>query len=112
MSVPEAGLTRARRWYEARIPWQLRNEMGIELEVRGQPLAEIECRPQREAGVRLRVQPQCDCTLPPRRGSGLWAQFWRDRNVRFHRDMLCPPSPHLATPLDEVSADPTGIFWG
>ena len=44
--------------------------------------------------------------------SGLWAQFWRDRNVRFHRDMLCPPSPHLATPLDEVSADPTGIFWG
>ena len=41
-----------------------------------------------------------------------WTPYWRDRNARFHRYDLVTPTADVATLIDEVTADPTGIFWG
>jgi hypothetical protein len=43
---------------------------------------------------------------------GDWTLYWRDRNARWHRYDQIEPSSHVTTLLDEIEADPTGIFWG
>lgn len=42
----------------------------------------------------------------------LWTLYWRDRNQRWHKYDLVPPSADILKLLDEVDRDPTGIFWG
>ena len=56
-------------------------------------------------------------TLPHRRlrytkAARRWSQYWRDRNLRFHRYDQLPPSPHVDDLLQEVERDPTATFWG
>lgn len=41
-----------------------------------------------------------------------WTLYWRDRNLRFHRYERMAPVPDVSALLSEVTADPTGIFWG
>ncbi len=41
-----------------------------------------------------------------------WALYWPDRNSRWHEYDDIMPSDDLDTLLDEVEADPTGVFWG
>ena len=41
-----------------------------------------------------------------------WSTYWRDRNLRFHRFDLIPPSGQVEDLLGAVDADSTGIFWG
>jgi len=38
--------------------------------------------------------------------------YWRDRHSKFHLYDRVAPTPTIQTLLDEVSADPTCIFWG
>jgi hypothetical protein len=42
----------------------------------------------------------------------LWSLYWPDRNDRFHLYDDVEPTPRISRLLDEVAADPTGIFWG
>jgi Protein of unknown function (DUF3024) len=37
--------------------------------------------------------------------------YWADRNGHWHRYDDLEPGP-LDTVLNEIEADPTGIFWG
>lgn len=112
MALPETELARARRWCEGRIPFQLRDEVRIEVDVSRHALTIFECRqPWRpELGPTWSRFPVARFRYSAK--TKLWALYWRDRNLRFHRYDLCPPSPHLAVLLDEVDRDPTGIFWG
>jgi hypothetical protein len=41
-----------------------------------------------------------------------WTLFWRDRNQRWHRYDYAAPTAEIATLLNEIDSDPTGIFWG
>jgi Protein of unknown function (DUF3024) len=41
-----------------------------------------------------------------------WTLYWRDRNQRFHRYPYTDPTADIATLLDEIDRDSTGIFWG
>jgi hypothetical protein len=40
-----------------------------------------------------------------------WSLYWADRNDHWHRYDDLDPGP-LDTVLNEIEADPTGIFWG
>lgn len=42
----------------------------------------------------------------------LWELYWRDRNARWHRYDLTPPTVNVIALLGEVDRDPTCIFWG
>lgn len=42
----------------------------------------------------------------------VWQLFCQHRDNRWHGYELFPESPTFAKLLDEVAADPTGIFWG
>ncbi|MGW5667121.1 DUF3024 domain-containing protein [Micromonospora sp. NPDC003776] len=41
-----------------------------------------------------------------------WTLYYRDRNLRFHRYDLTPPTPDVGKLLDELDRDSTAIFWG
>lgn len=41
-----------------------------------------------------------------------WELYCRDRNQRWHRYDLVPPTPKFERLLSEVERDPTCIFWG
>ncbi|PZS01951.1 MAG: hypothetical protein DLM56_13410 [Pseudonocardiales bacterium] len=41
-----------------------------------------------------------------------WTLFWRDRNLRWHRDEELPPSRSVQDLLDEVGSGRNPIFWG
>lgn len=42
----------------------------------------------------------------------LWTLYCADRNGRWHIYDDVDPSPDLVPLIEEVEADPTGIFWG
>ena len=46
----------------------------------------------------------------PRMGS--WALYWRNRNERWFRYPDADSSRDIQPLLDEIDAEPTGIFWG
>ena len=41
-----------------------------------------------------------------------WTLYWRDRDQRWFEYDRIEPSVELADLLEEVNADPAGIFWG
>ena len=41
-----------------------------------------------------------------------WSLHWADRNSRWHIYPDARPTANLDHLLDEIAADPTGIFWG
>ena len=41
-----------------------------------------------------------------------WTLYWRDRDQRWFEYDRIEPSIELADLLEEVNADPAGIFWG
>ena len=41
-----------------------------------------------------------------------WRLFCRHRDLRWHTYQLLPAASSFSRLLDEVDADPTGIFWG
>lgn len=43
---------------------------------------------------------------------GEWTLYWRDRNALWHRYDLIEPSSDVATLLNGIETDRTGIFWG
>jgi hypothetical protein len=107
---------RARReleaYAEARVPQRVRDQVRLEATARGKTLTLWELRvpwsgsPSREwtrAGVaRFRFD----------RFSRSWVLYYRDSHGRFHRYELVPQSREFSKLLQEVQADPTGIFWG
>jgi hypothetical protein len=41
-----------------------------------------------------------------------WRLYCQHRDLRWHAYQALPAASSLAKMLDEVDADPTGIFWG
>ena len=41
-----------------------------------------------------------------------WRLYCQHRDLRWHAYQALPAASSFATLLDEVDADPTGIFWG
>ena len=95
---------------DARVPPEIRAELEARFRFEGNSVILFERRPAFNrpgefvepvvAKFRYYVQRQ------------VWVLYWRDRNQRWHRYERIPPSPAFDDLLNEVDADPTGIFWG
>jgi hypothetical protein len=44
--------------------------------------------------------------------TGLWALYWRDRNLKYHRYEPLDPSPQVQDLLDYLDDRADPIFWG
>ena len=110
--ISDLDLVRIRRYCEGRVPSRLRNEIRVELEVRGRSVTIVERRAPwtPEAGPEwTRLQVARFRYLAAR---AVWLLDWSDSNQRWHAYAAIEPSPNVDALLEEVEADPTGIFWG
>ncbi len=102
---------------DRRVPESVRREVRLEAAFRGDIATIFEHRP-----------PYVSSFLPAREGdewtrlaiaqfrydaeTRLWTLFCADRSSRWHKYAEVDPSERLEDLIEEVDADPTGIFWG
>jgi len=113
--MPKPVELEARRRLEAycdeRVPPDLRDQLRLEVELRGNALTLLECRPpwhpddSEWSGLKV-------ARLRYDAGTGTWTLYASDSNGRWSKYDYALPSRDLATLLAEIDADPTGIFWG
>jgi hypothetical protein len=101
-----------RRWCRQRVPEHLRDQLRVECDAGPGHLTIVESRPpwRKDMGPDWARFPIA--RLRYTKAAKHWSQYWRDRNLRFHRYDQLPPSPHAVDLLQEVEHDPTAIFWG
>ena len=81
------------RYCEERIPAHAREKVRMTYRWRGNAATLIEERPYFQDPTR-------------------WTLYCADRNSHWHLYDEVKPAASIQTLLDEVSRDPTGIFWG
>jgi hypothetical protein len=115
VAIPEAIEREATKEVEAfcdgRVPAELRDQVRLEFSVRGNAITIVERRPPWRPDFgpdwssvkvgQLRYEP-----------AGAWALYCSDRNGRWFRYLDAEPSNDIRSLLNEIDADPTGIFWG
>jgi hypothetical protein len=115
MTLPETNIARIRRWIDARndgLPERAVSLIRYEMDIDPRAVTILECRPpwREEFGPEWTRFPVARPRYTKARNE--WAIYWRDRNLKFHRFDLVEPTPSVESPLAEIDADPTCIFWG
>ncbi len=109
-AVPDLDLARIAAYCDKKVPARFKDEVRVEYEVRGKSVTIFECRPpwhpnltewSRMRIAQLRYDPD----------DHLWTLYCADRNGRWHRYYDYTKGT-VEKVLDEITADPTGIFWG
>lgn len=109
--IPELDVARVRGWAEERTPPEFRLEMRVEVDQRGDALTVFECRPPWD-GVGTEWTRVVVARLTFDAATRQWFLDCADSNGRFRRYDFLGPVPQVTELLDEIDADPTGIFWG
>ena len=110
--LPDFDVARVQRWCAGQVPEHLRNEIRVECDIAPRHLTICECRP-----------PWCEdlgsdwtrfpiARLHYTKATGLWALYWRDRNLKNHRYQPLEPSPQIQDLLDYLDSGKDPIFWG
>ena len=111
MAAPELAVAKIKRYCNHKTPPELRDEMRLEVDVRGDSVTISDCRPlwRGEPGewtrmkiAQLRYDPS----------TARWALYWADRNSRWHRYDDLEPTTDLDEVIAEIDEDPTCIFFG
>ncbi|MEU4714480.1 DUF3024 domain-containing protein [Micromonospora purpureochromogenes] len=110
--LPEADVAQARRWCHQRVPERVRDQVRIECGEAARHLTIVECRAPWRADMGAEWTRLPVARLRYTKSTGTWTLYYRDRNVRFHRYDLIPPTSTMADLLAELDRDPTAIFWG
>lgn len=109
-AVPDLDLARIRKYCDARVPKRLRDELRVEVGVRGKSVTIYDCRPpwhpnltewSRMPIAQLRYDPD----------TKRWTLYCSDRNSRWHPYYFIDPGS-VDDLLKEIDEDPTCIFWG
>ena len=111
VAVPDLAVAKLRRFCESRVPAHLRDEVRLEVDVRGNSMTIADCRPlwlgapgewTRMKIAQIRYEPE----------TGLWRLYCADRNGRWHFYDDLEPTTQLEEVIDEIDDDPTCIFFG
>jgi hypothetical protein len=115
VTLPELDVARVLRFVDSeneKIPPAVRAEVRIEMDVGSTAITIFECRPLRPDERASEWLRQEVARLQYTSRTRTWSLYWPDRNSKFHRYDRISPSPRVGVLIDEISADPTGIFWG
>lgn len=93
-----------------RMPPHARTEIRLYHQVRGNNVTLIEARPLFRAQAEWSELKIAQFRFNPKPNT--WTLYCADRNGRWHLYFDAEPSERLEELLEEVDADPTGIFWG
>ena len=90
----------------------MRDQVRVEADVADRHVTIVECRPPWRADLGSEWTRFPIARMRFTKTTGLWALFWRDRNLRFHAYDRARPTARVEELLAEVDRDPTAIFWG
>lgn len=116
VAIPEAIAREVTREVDAfcdgRVPAELRDQIRLECSVRGNAITIVERRPpwREDFGPDWSSVKVAQLRFEP--AARAWALYCSDANGRWLRYSDAQPTYDIRSLLDEIDADPTGIFWG
>lgn len=114
-ALPELDVARVKRFVDARnerVPPKARDKIRYELDLAPGSVTIMECRPPWREGFGPEWTRSPIARLRYVKVRKEWGIYCRDRNLKFHLYDRVAPTPNVETLLDEITADPTYIFWG
>lgn len=95
---------------EARVPAAVRDKVRVGFRIKGSDVVLFEERPgfQRPQEWHEQAVAKFQYVATQR----VWRLYCQHRDLRWHSYEALPAAPNFTRLLDEVAADPTGIFWG
>ena len=93
-----------------KVPAEFHDELRIDYSIRGNSVTLLEIRPAWRLPGEWTAMKVAQFRLDP--DTKKWSLYWCDRNERWHLYDDLPPAYDLGVFIQEVDADPTGIFWG
>ena len=110
--LPELDVARVQRWCAAKCPKMYEMRSASNATSQQGHLTICECRPpwREDFGHDWTRFPIA--RLHYTKASGLWALYWRDRNLKYHRYDRLHPSPQVQDLLDYLDTHADPIFWG
>ena len=95
---------------DARVPPGARDQVRVGFRIEGTAVVLFEERPAFHPPHEWQEMVVAKLRYVERRR--LWRLYCQHRDRRWHAYEALPAAPNLKRLLDEVAADPTGIFWG
>lgn len=95
---------------EARVPPAVRGQVRMGFRIDGSEVILFEERPGFQPPHEWREMVVAKFKFVGTQG--LWRLFCQHRDLRWHAYRALPAARRFEALLDEVAADPTGIFWG
>ena len=94
----------------ARVPAAVRDKIRIGFRIKGTEVVLFEERPAVQSPHDWREMPIAKFKYVGTQK--LWRLYCQHRDLRWHAYEALPAAPSFTKLLEEVAADPTGIFWG
>jgi len=109
--IERARLTRRLTAFcEARVPAAVRNKVRVGFRIKGNEVVLFEERPAFHPPHEWQEMVVAKFTYIATQR--VWKLYCQHRDSRWHSYEALPRARKFDTVLDEVAADPTGIFWG
>jgi hypothetical protein len=112
MPVPEDALADVAEFCEQRTPTDLRDQLRLECSTRGNAITIVERRAPWNPAFGTDWTTSAIAQLRWDTAQGTWALYWRGSDERWHEYEGIGTHRETTPLLDEIDADPTGIFWG
>jgi hypothetical protein len=111
VAVPELAVRRIKNYCADKTPAELRDQMRLEVDVRGNSVTISDCRrlwlDEPGEWTRMRI---AQLRYDP--STSMWSLYWADRNSRWHRYDDLEATMDLDEVIAEIDGDPTCIFFG
>ena len=110
--LSEVAVATVRRYCQQHIPPELRDQIRLDVETRGQTVTIFECRPpwREAAGSEWSKMKTAQFRFDP--DDSTWTLYWADRNGRWLLYDDTPPARDIGDLLRAVDEDRWGCFWG
>jgi len=95
---------------DARVPAAVRDKVRVGFRIKGSEVVLFEERPGFQRPEQWHEQAVAKFRYVGTQN--VWRLYCQHRDLRWHTYEALPEAPHFKKLLDEVAADPTGIFWG
>jgi hypothetical protein len=108
--LPEIDIEKVRRSCRRRVPDTFKDEVRLEVTVRGRHLSIHERRPVwRGAPGEWTSMPIAQLRYD---GDGLWTLYFGDRYGKWTQYFDLAPRQAIDVIINELDTDPTCVFWG
>lgn len=112
MPIPATDIARIRRFCDAQVPVDLRDQVRVEHRVRGRSVTIVELRPPWREDLGSEWTELQQARMKYDEQTLGWTMCWFDSNSRAHRYDLLEPDQPIDVLLAEYEDDPTCIFKG